>query len=111
MHCFKLSKMNLIKSMKKKANALDTITGLFISVAIIAIVIVVAFLIMANAQDQIVDVQGINESDPTNYTTAYNASKDMQVALSGVPSWIPLVIITVIGGALISLVGYFKSRR
>ena len=69
------------------------------------------------------DTWGINiESNTTFNTTvsvsytrvmpdeAWNSTSDLQVAVSDIPGWIPVIIITMIGAGLISLVAIFRRR-
>ena len=96
---------------KNKKGVFDQMISLFIGLATIAIVSTVMFIVVAQGQDQIVSIDSItNESDTASLTTAYNATVELQDAMSDIPGWIPLIVITVLGGILISLVAVFKSR-
>ena len=44
-----------------------------------------------------------------NKTIAYNATGDLQNATQDIPGWLPVIIITVIGGLLIGLVMRFRQ--
>ena len=101
----------IIHKMNKKGQVFDRIGQLAVAIGVFAIVMVVGFLIMAQAQDQIVDVQDINESNQAEWTTAYNASTSLQSSLEDVPAWIPIVVVVAIGGILIALVSAFKGSR
>lgn len=101
---------SLFKSNKKGMGALDMLGSLGVALASLVIVFSVTFLILANVQDQIVDVEEIaDESNTSQRTVAYNATADLTDAAADIPGWIPLVIITVIGGLLIGLVSYIRK--
>lgn len=89
--------MKLLKS--KKGNVLDQLGALGVGLASLVIIFAVVFLIIANVKanaDVVAD---------GNATAAVNT---IQGAAADVPGWIPLIIITVIGALLISLVAFFK---
>ncbi len=96
---------------KKGEATMTSLMNLGIGVAILAITLVVAFLVMAEAQDQIVDIQGVNESDSSDFTVAYNASMAMQDATNDVAPWVPIIIVTFIGAILIGMVTNYFVRR
>ena len=95
----------------KKGQVFDKMSGLFIGLATIAIVSVVMFIVMAQAQDQLVSLDGIDESNTSTMTLGYNATVQLQEAMDDVPGWIPLIVIAVMGGILVGLVAYFKSVK
>ena len=58
---------------------------------------------------------GSNGTVFVNYTcsqpsAAWNGTVEMQNATSTIPPWIPLIVITVIGGLLIGLIRVFRRR-
>ncbi len=60
-------------------------------------------------------VGGLATSVSVNYTCftpslAYNATSETQSALGSIPGWLPIIIITIIGALLISLVAVFRRR-
>lgn len=99
--------MNKLFKENKKGQVLGQMTSLVIGLVMIGIVLTVGFLIMAETQDQIVDTGSVNESDASTYTIAYNASRTTQNATSDIPTWLSIIVITVIGAALIGLVKRF----
>ncbi len=101
-------KMRSVKKVGKKGNAMDVLSQLGIGIASLAILLVVTFLIMAQARTQIVAVEGINVSNASTYTVAFNATNTLVGAVATVPPWVPLIVITVIGGAMITLVSLFR---
>ncbi|GAG87311.1 unnamed protein product, partial [marine sediment metagenome] len=42
-------------------------------------------------------------------TSAWNATNDVQSAMSDIPGWLPIIVITVIGALLIGLVARFRA--
>ena len=102
--------------MNKKGNALNILSGLAIGVATIAIVLTVTFLIMSEGKTQIADIESLDtDGDGTINATesmksiAMNATGTLQSAVDTIPAWIPLVIITVVGVALLGLVRMFRT--
>ena len=94
----------------KRGAVFDQLTSVFISLAVIGVVLVVAFLVMAEAQDQIVSIDSVDESNTSTMTTAYNASQALQSATEGSVDWIPIIVVVLIGGILIGLVSVFTKR-
>lgn len=92
----------------RKGGVFDSLGAMATGIAVLAIVLVVVFLILAEGQDQIVSIQGINESDSTTFTTAYNASNTLTSAVADVPGWVPIVVIASIGSVLLGLVSLYK---
>ena len=89
---------------KKGQSVMDNLGSLAIGIATFAIVMVVTFLILANAQDQIVETQGALAGN----TTAFNASQNLTNATAGVIDWVPLIIIVVIGALILGLIKRFR---
>ena len=92
-----------MKMNKKGQGIFDNIGSLGIGIASLAIILVVVFLIISAAQTNI-------ESTDThgNWSSAYNATNTLAGAVDTIPSWIPIVVITAIGGILIGLVSIFR---
>ena len=96
--------------LNKKANIFANLTGLGIGLAGMVIIFAVMFLIISNTQTQIIDQEGLdqNQLDDDNLTSvAWNSTQQLAVAADGIPGWLPLIVITVIGGLLIGLVAKF----
>ena len=84
--------------LQKKA-AIDQLMPVVIALVSIGIMLVVGFLIMSEvaANDKVVaDV---------NATAAVG---DVQNAMSDIPGWLPIIVITIIGALLIGLVAFFR---
>jgi len=97
-----------------KKGVIDQLTAMLVPVLVIAVVLVVGFLIIASVKSNIVSVEGLNASghdSAGNLTSAaWNSTGTVQVALSDIPGWLPIIIITIIGALLISLVAVFRRR-
>ena len=104
--------MSLLVKMNKKAQIMDQLGKLAVGVATLAVVLVVAFLIMAEGQDQILTIEGINATahSGSDGSTAYNATQTLQEATATIPAWVPIIILTAIGALLLSMVAMFRRR-
>jgi len=122
--------------MNKKGQIFDQFGSLAIGVGALCITLVVAFLIMAQANSNMradstacpSTATYFNSSNPccldtpygldkttlctganlTGYSEAYNATGTLQTATAGIPGWVSIIIITAIGAALIGMVAMFK---
>lgn len=83
-----------------KRGVLDSLANLLTTLGYLAILMAVIFLIVAEIKANPTVV-----ADP-NATAAVSAT---QSAMSDIPGWLPIVVITVIGGVLLTLVRFFKS--
>ena len=101
--------------MKGKKGAIEGLQSLIVPLIGIGIVLAVGFLIIAEAQDQLKTIQGLtsagNSVTHPNGTSAWNATEDIQNAISDIPGWLPIIVITVIGAILLGLVTMFRARR
>ena len=128
--------MKQTTTMKKtnKKGQLEDLGGIVVSLGYIAILAAVIFLIIAASKTQVVTT-GACEDMATftwNETTgsccgqsdgvlnctiqngasaAYNATSKAQSATSDIPNWFPIVVITLIGGLLLTLVRFFKQEK
>ncbi len=91
--------MRMLK--QKQGQVFSQLANLGIGIASLVIVFAVVFLLAANVASN-ADVA----ADPN----ATWATAQLQTAAEGIPGWVPLVVITVIGSILISLVALFRSR-
>lgn len=89
-------------SKRGQVSVFDSLAGLGIGVAGLAITLVVVFLILSETKSNTTVA-----ADP-NATTALGT---LQNATNDIPGWVPLVVIAVIGGILLSLVSLFRSRE
>lgn len=90
----------------KKKGQIGELQPMIVSLVAVGIVLTIGFLIMAETIHQIAP-----GGDPWNAnTTASNASVEVIQAMSDIPPWLPIIVITVIGALLIGLVAYFRSR-
>ena len=114
--------------MKSKQAVLDNIGNLVTSLGAIAILLAVIFLIMAttrgvveekypcdsstdwfNATAGICQNASYSDVETRGLSNAYNASFQTSNAVSAIPGWLPIVVITLIGGILLTLVRFFKQ--
>jgi len=86
--------------MQKKA-AIAELMPLVISLVAIGITLVVGFLIMSEIA---------SNSKVTADQNASAAVDEVQAAMDDIPTWLPIIVITVIGALLIGLISYFRGR-
>ena len=86
----------------KKGQVFGSLAGLGIGLATLLITLVVVFLIMSQVGSN------TQVAADGNATAAVNT---LTSAAEDIPDWVPLVVITVIGGLLISLVAVFGRTR
>lgn len=89
-----------MKSMQKKG-VIDQLVPLIIALVGIGIILVVGFLIMAEIA---------SNSKVAADSNATAAIKEVQSATADIPTWLPIIVITVIGALLIGLVSLFRRR-
>lgn len=99
---------------KKAQTAIDGLQNLVIPLVGIGIVLVIGFLIIAEAKSQVLSTEA-SKYPGCNATNAscgygYNGTVKVQDALSDIPGWLPIIVITVIGAILIGLVSMFQRR-
>ena len=98
----------------KKGQVFDNLAGLAVGIATFAIIMVVAFLVIANTQEKTVDIdpcadgydlnatgygccvtgaETCAEENWSNYNSdSYESTVTLQSAAEGVPGWVPLVV-------------------
>lgn len=86
---------------RSKKGVLDNLANLLTTLGYLAILMAVIFLIVAEiaANDTV--------AADTNATAAV---EETQNAMSDIPTWLPIIVITVIGGVLLTLVRFFKGN-
>ena len=84
-----------------KKGAIDQLMPVVIALVVIGITLVVGFLILAEV------AANTKVAADTNATAAVNS---VQGAMSDIPGWLPIIVITIIGALLIGLVAYFRGR-
>lgn len=84
-----------------KKGALDQLGGLVMVLAYLAILLAVAFLIMAEIAAN---------AEVTADANASAAVDEVQNAMSDIPTWLPIIVITVIGAVLLALIQFFRRR-
>lgn len=118
--------------MNKKGQIFNQMSALGIGIAALAITLVVVFLIISQARTNISDDAAqycLNADDYINGTSccvadsaictgtnlsttsvAYNSTHTLGAAVDDIPSWVPLIVIAVIGAILLGLVALFRNR-
>lgn len=91
-----------MKKMNKKGQIFDQLSGLGIGIAGLAITLVVVFLIMSQTKSNSTVAADVN---------ATAALTELQSATDDIPTWVPLVVIAVIGAILLGLVALFRGRK
>lgn len=89
--------------MNNKKGSFGQLVSLVTAVAIMAVVLMATFLVLAQGTSQIEAVEGAGTA-----SSNYNASVAISSAVADIPDWMPIVIITGIGISLIGLVALFK---
>lgn len=91
-----------MKKLGKKGQVFDQLSGLGIGIAGLAITLVVVFLIMSQTKSNTTVAADAN---------ATAALTELQGAADDIPTWVPIVVIAVIGAILLGLVALFRGRR
>lgn len=102
----------------KKGEVFQMLGGLATGVAVLAIVLTVTFLIMAEGTKQIGTVEGVTCTGNSSTVAggggtsiACNATHALQNAVSGIPGWVPIVVVAGVGAALLGLVALFRRGQ
>ena len=83
-----------------KKGVLDNLANLLTTLGFLAILMAVIFLIVAEIAANPTVVADSN---------ATSAVAQTQQAMVDIPGWLPIIVITVIGGILLGLVRFFKQ--
>jgi predicted Kef-type K+ transport protein len=97
-----------VKRMKKKGSIFSEMGNLATGIAVLVIVLVVAFLVMAKTKTQIASTDGVSYSD-ANGSLAWNATRDMQNNTYSIVGWVGLVVIVGIGILILGLVRQIRQ--
>jgi uncharacterized protein (UPF0333 family) len=93
--------MNLKKINRNRKGQIDHLVPLVISLVVIGVLLVVAFLIMSEVA---------SNSTVTADGNASAAVDEVQEAMGTIPGWLPIIVIVVIGALLIGLVSFLRGR-
>lgn len=88
---------------KKKAaskGVLNQLAGLVISLVVVGIVLVIGFSIMATMQGTL-----------TVGTAAYNATTQTISGMAQIPTWIPIIVVAVIGAVILGIVYLYMGKQ
>lgn len=84
-----------------KKGAIAELSGMVIGLVSLGILLVVGFLIMAEVADN---------DTVTADGNASAAVDEVQGAMDDIPTWLPIIVIVIIGAILIGLVSMFRGR-
>tara|TARA_R100001530_G_scaffold136110_1_gene115300 strand:- start:656 stop:967 length:312 start_codon:yes stop_codon:yes gene_type:complete len=103
--------MKLTTWMSKKGQAMKQMGALAVAIASLAIALAVTFLVLSQAKAQIGSIEGFDATNVTqgHQSLAYNSTSTLQSAVDDIPTWIPLIVIAVIGSILLGLVALFRT--
>lgn len=90
-----------MKLLKNKKGVVENLQPFVIALVSLGVILVVAFLIMANVASNATVAADAN---------ATQAVEDVQNAMNDIPGWLGIIVITVIGALLIGLVALFRRR-
>ena len=93
---------------------MEDLGKLGIGIASLAIVLVVTFLIMSQAESQILEIEGLQNTNASaanfaDQSAAYNGTVTLAGAVDDIPGWVPIIVITAIGAILIGMVAMFRN--
>ena len=116
-----------MKPMNKKG-VLQGLEDLMQGLGTVVIIMVVIFLIIAQAKTQVISINACTQSgyvfntttnmcspngnatDATYPSVTMNATIATQGAVGQIPPWLPLIVIVTIGGLLLTLVRYMRKK-
>ena len=98
----------LRKLWKNTKGQFDALMGLAVGIATLAITLVVTFLVIAQGQTQIVEIEDLTSTANTT-SFALNATNTLAQAVDDIPGWVPLIVIAAIGAVLLGLVAMFRK--
>ena len=91
-----------MKKINKKGQ-IDALQPLIITLVVVGMVLVVAFLIFDQIRTQATTIEGAD-------TYSVNATDVVIAATDDIPGWLPIIIVVVIGALLIGLVGFLRRQ-
>lgn len=97
----------LLKS--KKGQIFDQLSKMAIGVAVVALVIVVTFVILAQLGDQAADSDSASSSFALCNSSACNTTRTVQSEMDQIPDWLGIAIITGIGIVILGMVQGFRK--
>ena len=104
--------------MENKKGQIGQLGGLITALVAVGILLVVGFLIMAEAGDQIVDIENTAsgatcDGSGLNGSCGYgaNATATTVSAMADIPGWLPIIVVVVIGALILGLVTLFRRTQ
>lgn len=89
--------------MRHKKAQIGQLETMVVALIAVGVTLTVSALILAEVNDQTASQESVN-----GYSQ--NATREVQTALSDIPGWLSIFVITVIGALLLGLVQMFRSR-
>lgn len=100
----------MVPLIKDNKAVFNQITDVVVGLAAVLVTFAILFVILAQAKDQVVETDGVDVTNSSTYTTAYNATTSTIEAAATVPDWLDLIVLAVVGAILLGLVELFRSR-
>ena len=94
--------MRILDLLKRKHGFIDQLKSVVIGIVILAIIIAVCFVILAQVK------ANTTVSADANATLAVNT---LTQAMAQIPGWMPILILVVVGGLVIGAVMYFGRNK
>ena len=94
--------MRILDLLKRKHGFIDQLKSVVIGIVILAIIIAVCFVILAQLK------ANTTVSADANATAAVNT---LTTAMAQIPGWLPILILVVVGGLVIGAVMYFGRDK
>ena len=103
--------------MKKKAQ-MQNLSALGVGIAALAISLTIAFLIIGAGRTQIGTNDGLIKTAAGDYNHSQcaksigcNATTALTGAVAGIPGWVSIIIIGVVGSVLLGIVGMYTRSK
>ena len=93
-----------------KKGFIENLNGVVTSLVAVGLVLVIGLLIMAEVQDQAITLDGATSLGDCN-SSACNGTSATIGAIADIPTWLPIIVITIIGSLLLGLVALFRRGR
>lgn len=100
-----------------KKGVVENLVPLVIGLVVVGVVLAIGFLILSNiASNDALGfaaeaANGCNRTSVDACSAAYNGTATTITAMAGIPGWLGVIIIVVIGALLIGLVSMFRQQQ
>ena len=122
-----------MKRLSKKAQVMQNIGGIGISIATLVVLLAITFLVLSNVRTQAISVDpcadtvyyknynatanccgnGVGGNCSTGglgISITMNSTQELTDATATIPGWVPLIILVLIGGLILAMVKTFGDR-